>query len=46
MHQLNLVDICQTITFDGYNTIQWIRVLRDNLKRDNKLYILEGPIPK
>ena len=46
MHDLSLADLHETITFDGYNINEWIHVLGDNIKRDNKFYIPKGYIPK
>ena len=44
MHHFSLADLQEYITFNGYNFNEWIHILRVDLKRDNKLYILEGPI--
>ena len=34
MHHLSLTDVQDIIIFDGYNLNEWVRTLRDNLKRD------------
>lgn len=46
MHHLSLVGLEKIITFDEYNFNEWLHALRFILKKDQKLYILEGPIPK
>ena len=46
MHHYDLENQREHLIFNGYNFYDWLRVLKENLERDQKLYTIEGPIPE